>query len=176
MKIYLVKPDLIYYEQYNEMMKEWNENDTHIAPWFLDKPISSIEEFEKFIKMLDDCEHGRLDKKYATTSSYFIINEENKLVGATSLRHYLTIEGFNGWGHIGYGIRPSERRKKYATTACKLMLEEAKKRGIYKVLIGVRDSNTGSIKVIENCGGKLENIVNIIGEEEKVRRYWIDNK
>lgn len=176
MKIYLAKPDLIYYEQYNEMMKEWNENDNHIAPWFLDKPMDSIEGFEKFIKMLDDCEHGRLDKKYATTTSYFIINEENKLIGATSLRHYLTLEGFNSWGHIGYGIRPSERRKGYATMACKLVLEEAKKHGIYKVLIGVRDSNIGSIKVVENCGGKLENVVNVVGEEEKVRRYWINNK
>ena len=31
-----VKPDLTYYEKYNEMMKEWKESETQIAPWFLD--------------------------------------------------------------------------------------------------------------------------------------------
>ena len=41
----LVKPDLIYYEQYNEMMKEWREDGSRIAPWFLDKPCESLDSF-----------------------------------------------------------------------------------------------------------------------------------
>lgn len=92
MKLYLVKPDLTYYEEYNEMMKEWVESDTQIAPWFLDKPITTIEEFAKLVKHLDDCEHGKLDEKYCSTTSYFVVDENNKLVGAASLRHYLTLE------------------------------------------------------------------------------------
>lgn len=43
------------------------------------------------------------------------------------MRHYLTIEGMNTWGHVGYGIRPSERRKGYATMVLQMLLEEAKK-------------------------------------------------
>lgn len=99
-KLYLVKPDLTYYEEYNEMMKEWVESDTQIAPWFLEKPIPTIEEFAKFVKHLDDCEHGRLDEKYCSTTSYFVVDENNKLVGAASLRHYLTLEGMNTWGML----------------------------------------------------------------------------
>ena len=32
MKLFLVKPDLTYYEKYNEMMNEWCDSKTQIAP------------------------------------------------------------------------------------------------------------------------------------------------
>ncbi len=80
------------------MMKEWNESGTQIAPWFLDKPLDNLEDFAKFIQMLDDCENAALDKKYSSTSFYFVIDENGRLIGATSLRHYLTVEGYNTWG------------------------------------------------------------------------------
>ena len=53
MKLYLAKPDLTYYREYNEMMEEWIESNTQIAPWFLDKPILTIQEFAVFVKHLD---------------------------------------------------------------------------------------------------------------------------
>ena len=43
MKLYLAKPDLVYFEQFNEMMKEWCESGTQIAPWFLDEPFEAME-------------------------------------------------------------------------------------------------------------------------------------
>lgn len=38
-------------------------------------------------------------------------DEKNKLIGASNLRHYLTEEDLKLWGHIGYGVRPTERKK-----------------------------------------------------------------
>ena len=111
MKLFLAKPDLTYFGQYNEMMAEWCESGTRIAPWFLDAPFPDMEAFARFVRMLDNCEHGITAEGYASTTSYFVIDEAGRLVGAVSLRHYLTVEGFRSWGHIGYGIRPSERRK-----------------------------------------------------------------
>ena len=177
MKLILVKPDLIYYDKYNEMMKEWCDSNTQIAPWFLDKPFNTIEEFADFIQMLDQTELGNQDKRFCSATSYFVIDENDKLIGAASLRHYLTVEGFNTWGHIGYGVRPSQRRKGYGTKILKLTLEEAKKKKIYKVLMGAHKSNKGSCKVIENCNGILENEVNDPDNiNETINRYWIDNK
>ena len=174
--LHLVKPDLIYYEKYNEMMEEWNESNTQIAPWFLDKPFENIEEFAEFIKMLDNVENGIVDKNFSSSTSYFVINKNGNLIGATSLRHYLTVEGFNTWGHIGYGVRPSERRKGYATEMLKMMLQEAKNKKINKVLIGAHASNIGSCKVIEKCDGILENVVIDPNDtKETINRYWINN-
>ena len=55
-----------------------------------------------------------------------------------------------------------------------LMLQQAKRRGIYRVLIGVYDSNVASWKTVEKCGGRLENVVHIENGDEPIRRYWID--
>ena len=177
MKLFLVKPDLTYYEKYNEMMNEWCDSKTQIALQFLDRPFNTIEEFAEFIQMLDETELGNQDKRYCSATSYFVIDENDRLVGAASLRHYLTVEGLNTWGHIGYGVRPSERRKGYGTEILKLTLEEAKKKKIYKVLMGAHKSNVGSCKVIENCNGIFENEVNDPNDDkEKINRYWINNK
>ena len=173
MKLHLVKPDLVYFNQYNDMMNEWLLSGTQIAPWFFDKPFDSIEDFSGFIQMLDGYENSNQDKEYSSTTSYFVIDEKGKLVGGASLRHYLTVKGYNTWGHIGYGIRPSERGKGYATMVLKIALDEAKKKHIYKVLIGAHETNIASLRVIEKCGGILENIVG--GTDGRICRYWIDN-
>lgn len=175
MKLHIVKPDLYFFGQYNDMMKEWNESGTQIAPWFLDKPFDNLEDFAKFIQMLDDCENAALDKKYSSTSSYFVIDENGRLIGATSLRHYLTVEGYNTWGHIGYGVRPSERLKGYAVQMLKIMLEEAGHKKMHKALVACHTSNIGSVRVIESCNGRLENIVADPNEKgETINRYWFD--
>ena len=126
--------------------------------------------------MLDGCENANLDKKFSSTTSYFVTDENGRLIGAASLRHYLTVDGYNTWGHIGYGVRPSERLKGYATQILKMVLAEAKDKKIQRVLLGCHSSNVGSAKVIENCGGILENIVVAPDDKnETIRRYWIDN-
>lgn len=177
MKLFLVKPDLTYYEKYNAMMKEWVESNTQIAPWFLDKPIDTMEEFAKLIQKLDEYENANQDKEFCSTTSYFVIDENDKLIGAASLRHYLTIKGLNSWGHCGYGVRPIERKKGYGTEILKLLLNEAKNKKIYKVLIGAHKSNIGSCKVIENCNGILENTIPDPDDINKqINRYWIDNR
>lgn len=176
MKLYLVKPDLIYFEKYKDMMSEWYSSKTEIAPWFLDSTIVSIESFAQFVRMLDDCEHGIVDKRFSASTSYFVVDENDRLIGAASLRHYLTIEGFNSWGHIGYGIRPTERQKGYAVKILNMLLEKAKKKDIYNVLLGVHDNNIASWKTVEKCGGIMENIVYIENDNEPIRRYRINIK
>ena len=174
MELYLAKPDLIYFEQYNEMMAEWLADDTQISPWFLKQTFDTMEEFARYIQMLDDCENGILDKKFCSTSSYFLVDENDRLIGAASLRHHLTVAVLNSWGHIGYGIRPSERRKGYATRQLQMVLEEAKGKKLRKILIGAHETNIGSCRVIETCGGQFAGIVPDPDEPEKnIRQYWI---
>ncbi len=176
MNLHLVKPDLYYFDSYNAMMREWIESGTQIAPWFLGEPFDTLQSFAEFIRMLDNCEHGNLDPQYSSTTSYFALDERDQLIGATSLRHYLTLDGYRSWGHIGYGVQPSARRKGYATRMLEMTLEEAKHKHIHKVLIGCHTSNIGSACVIEACNGKLENVVPDPNcNQETISRYWIDN-
>ena len=74
--------------------------------------------------------------------------------------------------HIGDGIRPSERKKGYATKMIALALEECKKLNIDRVLMVCFKDNIGSSKCTINNGGVLEN--EIIHEDGTIdQRYWI---
>ena len=90
-------------------------------------------------------------------STYLIIREkDNKIVGSINLRWELTRSlDENFGGHIGYGIRPTERRKGYATEALRLGLELCREKGMKFVRIGCYTNNTGSRKTIMKNGGKL---------------------
>ena len=75
-------------------------------------------------------------------------------------------------GHIGYKIRPSERRKGYGKLICRLAIGEARKLGIGDILITCDDDNIGSRKIIEANGGQLQDIIDN-NRAALTRRYWI---
>ena len=78
-------------------------------------------------------------------------------------------------GHIGDGVRPSERRKGYATEMIRLALKECENLGIDRVLMVCYKDNIGSRKSIIHNGGILEN--EIPAENGKIdQRYWITLK
>ena len=94
------------------------------------------------------------------------------MVGAVNIRHYLNESLLLNGGHIGDGVRPSERRKGIATKMIALALDECKKLGMEKVLMVCNKENIGSAKSIQNNGGILENEIEVDGVV--VQRYWIN--
>lgn len=107
---------------------------------------------------------------------YFLIREnDNKLVGMINLRWNLNEWMIRNAGHIGYGIRPTERQKGYNKINLFLCLLKAKEIGLDKVLLTADDNNLGSVKTIEALGGVLENkVTNYEDEAILMGRYWID--
>lgn len=78
-------------------------------------------------------------------------------------------------GHIGYCIRPTERRKGYAKEQLSLTLEKCRTAGEERVLLTC-DPDTASEKTILANGGVLENEVEDtpgLGNSGRIRRYWI---
>jgi predicted acetyltransferase len=105
---------------------------------------------------------------------YYFVENNQKIIGAIHFRYELNDKLMHHGGHIGYGIRPSERRKGYATIMLKQLLQEMKKQGYRKVLITCDDNNPGSIGTILNCHGIMEDKVEFEGTI--IRRYWIHNE
>lgn len=163
----LVKLEEKYREQLFDMMDEWYGTGEKIVPYAI--RVTDYHDFEKYINSI---ELKKPSENHVPSSTYFCLDEErNIFVGAVNIRHYLNESLLLNGGHIGDGIRPSERRKGYATAMIGLALEECKKLGIDKVLMVCDKENIGSAKSIINNGGELENEVVVDGVTEQ--RYWI---
>ncbi|MEV6902929.1 GNAT family N-acetyltransferase [Amycolatopsis sp. NPDC051372] len=59
-------------------------------------------------------------------------------------------------GHIGFGIRPSARRRGLAAWALGRMVDEARGLGIDRVLLVCEAGNVASARTIERLGGVFE--------------------
>ncbi|HWS37777.1 MAG TPA: GNAT family N-acetyltransferase [Actinoplanes sp.] len=103
--------------------------------------------------------------------TYRWITEGDRVVGVIALRHRLNDLLLEAGGHIGYCVRPAERRRGLATWALGEMLAEARALGLARVLVTCDDDNPASAGVIERNGGVLEDVRDTwLGV---VRRYWI---
>jgi predicted acetyltransferase len=102
---------------------------------------------------------------------YRWIVEADQVLGGIALR-YGSGEFLHQAGHIGYGIRPSARKRGLATWALGRMLDEAHSLGMDRVLLVCAADNVASIKTIECRGGVLEGVRDT--EFGPARRYWIE--
>lgn len=97
---------------------------------------------------------------------------DGRIVGMIDLRHTLNEFLAEYGGHIGYSVRPDERRKGYAKAMLSLVLQNAKAHGLQRVLITCDDDNLASARTIEANGGVFERTANLDGKI--LRRYWIE--
>jgi predicted acetyltransferase len=86
---------------------------------------------------------------------YLVLDENEKLVGLLNIRYNLTNELRERYGDIGYGVRPSERRKGYATKMLEQALKICREKNMKDVILGCYENNYGSNKTIIKNGGIL---------------------
>ena len=170
-KIILVKPDLSYADEIIKYKEEsLAESPIINGSAGLDR-FSSIEIWLEELKKRS-CE-DTVPKGLVPSSTYLGVREkDNYIVGMIDIRHYLNEYLTQVGGHIGYGVRKTERNKGYAKQMLKLALEKCKELKIKKVLITCDEDNIASEKVILSVNAKLEDIRNVDGENKK--RFWID--
>lgn len=167
MKLRLVKASNQYGDQIKDMLDEWSATGEKIIPYAIRR--LDYHDFDYYCANLEvtDSSGGLVPD-----STFFCLDEDrNIIVGAVNIRHYLNESLLLNGGHIGDGVRPSERRKGIATKMIALALDECKKLGIENVLMVCDKENIGSAKSIQNNGGILENEIEVDGVTEQ--RYWI---
>lgn len=169
MNVRLVKLERKYKAQLDGMMEEWLAAEQHFSPYAIRK--NDYRDFDYYLEHLEIKEET---DGHVPDSTFFLLDlDRNIFVGAVNIRHYLNDSLLFSGGHIGDGIRPSERRKGYATAMIGLALEECRKLGITRVLMTCDKDNVGSAKSIMHNGGVLEN--EIVNEEGVIeQRYWIE--
>nr|WP_314459456.1 GNAT family N-acetyltransferase [uncultured Clostridium sp.] len=97
---------------------------------------------------------------------------DNKIIGVIDFRHHINHPILSVWGgHIGYSVRPDERKKGYAKEMLRQNLKNCKAFGLDKVLITCNYANIASEKTIIANGGVFEKEVYI--DSNRLKRYWI---
>ena len=108
-------------------------------------------------KVLQDMDIANIAKSRVPALTYFYVREaDDQIVGMVNIRLALNDFMEKEGGHIGYAVRPTERKKHYATAMLKDALQVCRTVRIEDVIVTCDKSNIGSAKVIKNCGGELE--------------------
>jgi len=131
--------------------------------------------FESFLQLTTDFAQGKLPPDMphlVQASTYFLMDESDEILGCINIRYVLNEYLLQVGGNIGYGVRPLERQRGYATKMLSLALDKCRLLGMKKVLVTCDKNNEGSARTIQKNGGVLENEF----KEDNgnlVQRYWI---
>lgn len=177
-KFYLEIPSLQRKEEALEYIDEFYEYNSNIhGTGSLDRELKKGRTYEEWLNnniSLHD-EKYAFEKGLVPSYTFFLIREDdNKIVGMVDLRLGLNDYLRNFGGHIGSSIRPTERRKGYNKINLYLILIEAQKHNLDKVLITCADYNEGSRRSILSLGGEFEKNTFDKSDNETMELYWID--
>ncbi len=108
-----------------------------------------------------------------STQFLYVRAADDKIVGMLQVRHEFNEYLEKYAGHIGYSVRPDERRKGYASAMLAAALPYCRQIGLNKVLISCLTDNEASRRTIIRNGGVYESTVTELKSDERLERYWI---
>lgn len=156
----LIEPTMEYDRQIRDFRREYLESGDSMDG------SSSLRKFDNTQDWLDQLE--------PLTTQYICVREEDGcVVGVIQIRHRFNEFLEKYAGHIGYCVRPSERRKGYAARMLAQTLPECARLGIYDVLITCLADNEASRRTILKNGGVYESTVLEPESRSLIERYWI---
>ena len=154
----LVFPNIEYKDRAIDYINEFHEYGSGInGSGSLDRFLRESTYEAWLDKILRDLDIANIPEGRVPAITYFYVREEDgKIVGMVNIRLALNDRLREEAGHIGYSVRPTERRRHYATRMLEEALRVCDTIGIREVLVSCDKSNTASAGVIKNCGGILK--------------------
>ena len=176
MKAELITPCEAYLESYLQACIEYKEN--AVRTYSLHDP-DAFDQWKEIIFQRFEKDRLGVDLRegHVPSTTLWLV-EDGAYIGTGNIRHKLTDSLSRFGGHIGYAIRFGMWGKGYGTLQLKLLLVHAAELGIERALITCDETNVGSARVIEKCGGVYQDTIgNVVeGVHHDTKRYWIDTK
>ena len=105
-------------------------------------------------KLQEDYTREPSEDKVPARTYFFVRENDKKIIGMINIRLVLNERLKKYGGHIGYGIRPTERGKGYNKINLYLGLKVCKEYGIDQVFMDADIDNPASWKTMEALGGE----------------------
>lgn len=176
-RFYLEEPSLERKDEIIEYLDEFVKYNSNInGTGSLDKIYDGYtfeEALERCLNMKNEW-YAKSINRVPGKTFLLIRKDDNKIVGTINIRWNLSEKMLKFGGHIGYGIRPTERRKEYNKIQLYLVLLEAQKLNLDKVMLDCSVDNLGSDKTIKALGGILERCELDEADNTMTNVYWIN--
>ncbi|MDR0844946.1 MAG: GNAT family N-acetyltransferase [Tannerella sp.] len=133
-------------------------------------------------QLADNADKATTLPGWVLSSTFLAIREsDNQLIGMVDIRHELNESLRYYGGHIGYSVRPSARKRGYATQIVVEALDFCRSIGLKKVLLACYKDNLASRNTITKCGGVFEKEILLetslpetgCHEQKEVQLFWI---
>jgi predicted acetyltransferase len=162
--VMLVTPDLYFRDSFLIAVEEFRPE--------LHYQNVDAETFDDYVAWLNN--HELRDRPPRVPETFFWLVYGDLFIGRLSIRHRLNenLERFGG--HIGYEIRPTERKKGYGSDILSLGLEKARAIGLTRAMLTCDVTNIASRRIIEKNGGVLQDQIQVEGHPVETLRWWID--
>ena len=149
------------------------EVQAEVPTWDFSLGFDASISFSEYLRRLSAWKQGRELPAGFVPGGFYVGVVDGIVVGRLSVRFQLNEFLASVGGHIGYGVRRTQRRHGYATAMLRAALPICAAHGIKRALVTCNVDNLGSQTVIERCGGILENITCDPSLPTQKRRYWI---
>ena len=153
-KFFYLTPTLFQKDQAIDYVQEFKFYNSHING--AGGLQNYLNDYAGWLKKLEEVRHQEPNETKLPAETFFLVREsDNRIIGMANIRLALNENQRKHGGHIGYAIRPSERRKGYNKINLYLALIVCQAHDIHEALLDCQSDNKGSYKTIEALGGKL---------------------
>lgn len=154
----LVSPTAAYERSYRQYIVELADEERY--PFPLDFEHA---DFDKLLVRLNDFAKGKnLPDGYVQSSTLWLV-DNSEIIGVTNIRHRLNDAIKHCGGHIGLGIRPSQRGKGIGRQLMLRSIEYLRQLKVESIHIHCHADNLASANMIKACGGMLDSEINYAG-------------
>lgn len=173
--IYFIEPTMNIADAIADYRQELLEADCTFDGTLSLKRMPDMQEYVDYVIDRANPIHETPEQNDLVTLLFCVRKSDSKILGSIQIRHEMDEFKRLYSGHIGYSVRPSERRKGYATRILKFAVDYCRTLGIKDINISCMTDNEASRRTILANGGKYRDTVHFHSEQLDIdlERYLI---